>query len=121
MERLPVDVRRFTRLQPLLSMQGRAKARVGGRPLEALEVLVRIGAEVEVELGDPLLDDAPHRLAEVRHEAHPHERVAVAAPVSGEELALADVVELVVDGEVAEVDEVTAPTRVLPIHVQETG
>src|SRR5256884_9756973 len=115
MERLPVELRRFTRLQRLLSMEGGSKAGTRSGPLEALEVLVRVGAEVEVELGDPLLDDAPHRLAEVRHEAHQHERVAVAAPVGGEELALAVVVELVVDGEVAEVEEGIAHARVLPV------
>jgi hypothetical protein len=49
--------------------------------------------EVEVELRDDLLDDAPHRLAEVGHEAHQDERVAVVAAVRGEERPLAVLVE----------------------------
>src|SRR2546429_9679688 len=115
MERLPVELRRFTRLQRLLSMEGGSKAGTRSGPLEAIEVLVRVGAEVEVELGDPLLDDPPQRLAEVGHEAHQHERVAVVAAIRGEERTLAVVVELVVDGKVAEVEEGVAHARVLPV------
>src|SRR5204862_7453265 len=106
--------RRFTLLPRLVSMERGAEARIGGRPLEPLEMLVGVRAEVEVELRDPLLDDAPHRLAEVGHEAHQDERVAVVAAVRGEEVALGGLVELVVDGEVAEVEERVAHARVLP-------
>src|SRR5947199_238142 len=84
-------------------------------PTEIRPSAKRAKMPVDGELGDPLLDDAPHRLAEVRHEAHQHERVAVAAPVGGEELALAVLVELVVDGEVAEVEEGIAHAGVLPV------
>jgi hypothetical protein len=50
------------------------------RAPEPLEVLGGVGDEVEVELGDPLLDDAPHRLPEVGHEAHEPERPRVLVP-----------------------------------------
>src|SRR3712207_9589010 len=55
-----------------------AKAVVARRSLEPREVLVGVGAEVEVDLRDPLLHDAPHRLAEVRHEPHQAQRAEVA-------------------------------------------
>src|SRR5690242_19740518 len=94
---------RFTLLPRPASMERSAEAPVGGRPLEAVEVLVGVRAEVEVELRDPLLDDAPHRLAEVGHEPHQDERVVVFRAVGGEEVALGGFVELVVYGEVPEV------------------
>ena len=73
-----------------LSAHRRPDASLGGaeRVLErarppsaaAARVLARVRAEVEVELGDPLLDDAPHRFTEVRHEAHESERACAFVP-----------------------------------------
>src|SRR5256885_1300037 len=51
-------------------LKGLAKRRVSASLLEPGEVLIRVADEVEVELGEALLDDAPHRLAEVGHEAN---------------------------------------------------
>ena len=45
-------------------------------------MLVRVADEVEVELRDRLLDDAPHRLAEVGHEAHQPQRAEVGVGTS---------------------------------------
>jgi hypothetical protein len=44
------------------------------------EVLGGVGDEVDVELRDPLLDDAPQGLPEVGHEAHEEERPKVLVP-----------------------------------------
>src|SRR5207248_6975134 len=57
--------RRFTLLPRRVSMERGAKPRLGRRLLEPLEVPLRVVGEVEVELRDDLLDDGPHRLAEV--------------------------------------------------------
>src|SRR5438876_12272686 len=82
---------------------------------EALEMLLRVGDEVEVERREALLHDAPHRLAEIGHEAHQDEPVGVAATVGVEEGTLAALVELVVDGEVPEVEGGISHARVLPV------
>src|SRR5918996_254913 len=97
-----------------------AEALVLGRLRHSLEVLVRVRVEVEVELGDARLDHAPHRLAEVRHEAEqlqrrPLARVCLLAEVSGQEALLVRVAELVVHSEVAEVEERVAHPGVLPV------
>ena len=78
-----------------------------------------IRVEVEVQLGHGRLHHAPHRLAEVRHEAHELEcldvcRADVADVRLEQHLALRRV-ELVVDGEVREIEEAIAHTRVLPV------
>ena len=82
-------------------------------------MLARVGDEVEVELGDRRLHDAPHRLAEVGHEAHELERLAVCRPglaeVGAEQRLALRRVELVVDGEVREVEEPVSHPRVLPV------
>ena len=57
-------------LLALVVLQRLLKRRLRRRAAEPIEVLGGVGDEVEVELGDPLLDDAPHRLPEVGHEAH---------------------------------------------------
>src|SRR4029077_5513746 len=68
-----------------------------------------IPVEVEVELGNGRLHDAPHRLPEVGHEPHESERLHVlithAAEVGAEEYRALRVAELVVDREVREVEE----------------
>ncbi len=64
----------------LLGLQRLSKRRFSRRSPEPLEVLGGVGDEVEVELGDPLLDDAPHRLAEVGHEAPEPEGPRVLVP-----------------------------------------
>ena len=55
---------------PASPLESVAEPWLGGGLLHALEVLRGVGPEVEVELRDDALDDAPHRLAEVGHEAH---------------------------------------------------
>ena len=65
------------RLDPAL------EARVLPRLLQAVEVLLRVLAEVEVELGHAPLHDAPHRLAEVGHEAEQLQRRAVSRSSGG--------------------------------------
>ena len=86
-----------------------------GRPLQAVEVRRRVPREVEVELRDALLDDAPHRLAEVGHEAHQRQRSGIAAAVTVEQRSLAVRIQLVVDGEVREVEVRVAHAGVLPV------
>ena len=63
------------------------------RPREQpVEVLAGIRDEVDVEAADPLLEDAPHRLAEVRHRPHQRQpRQSLRAGVTlvrGEQLAV---------------------------------
>jgi hypothetical protein len=64
----------------LVGAQRLLKRRFRRRAPEPLEVLGRVRDEVEVELRDPLLDDAPPRLPEVGHEAHEPERPRVLVP-----------------------------------------
>jgi len=67
-------------LLALVMLQRLLKRRLRRRAAEPIEVLGGVGDEVEVELGDPLLDDAPHGLPEVGHEAHEPERPRVLVP-----------------------------------------
>jgi hypothetical protein len=64
----------------LVGAQRLLKRRLRRRAPKPVEVLGGVGDEVEVELGDPLLDDAPHGLPEVGHEAHEPERPRVLVP-----------------------------------------
>jgi hypothetical protein len=64
----------------LVGAQRLLKGLVRRRAPEPPEVLGGVGDEVEVELRDPLLDDAPHGLPEVGHEAHEPERPRVLVP-----------------------------------------
>ncbi len=64
----------------LLGAQRLLKRAVRRRAPEPVEVPGGVGDEVEVELRDPLLDDAPHRLPEIGHEAHEPERPRVLVP-----------------------------------------
>ena len=83
------------------------------------EVLVGVCGEVEVELRDRGLHDAPHRLPEVRHEPHQLEDAPVARaqrPDVGLEQRVAGfLVEPVVDAEVREVEEDVTHPGVLPV------
>src|SRR5215218_8458062 len=86
----------------------------------ALEVLLRVAREVEVDLGDRGLHDAPHRLAEVGHDPHqPDGREAPAraglAPVALEQPLVPGLVEAGGDRQVGEVEVAVAHARVLPV------
>src|SRR5687768_11096654 len=112
--------RALSRTRPTLDRRERvSEGRLGSRPLEPLEMLARVGLEVEVELRYPLLDDSPHRLAEVGHEAHEDERRDLRgsrlAEVFLQQRAVLVLAELVVDGEVREIEEDVPHARVLPV------
>src|SRR5258708_2233087 len=108
------------------SSRGRA---IGEAPLEAgiahgrqepREMLVAIGAVVDVQLADDLLPRAPHRLAKVAHDAHEPQRGGAARrrrllEVGLEQPRLVSGPEAVVDREVAEVEETVAHPGVLPV------
>jgi hypothetical protein len=64
----------------LIGAQRLLKGLFRRRSPEPPEVLGGVGDEIEVELRDPLLDDAPHGLPEVGHEAHEPERPRVLVP-----------------------------------------
>jgi hypothetical protein len=76
----PVSLGCLIALLALTGLERGAKVRLGRRPPQPGEVLGGIGDEVEVELRDPLLDDSPHGLPEVGHEAHEAERPRVPVP-----------------------------------------
>jgi hypothetical protein len=64
----------------LLVVQRLLKGGLGRRAQHPVEMLGGPGDVVDVEVGDALLDDAPHGLAEVGHEAHEPERPRVLVP-----------------------------------------
>ena len=64
----------------LLVVQRLLKGGLGRRTQHPVEMLGGPGDVVDVEVGDALLDDAPHGLAEVGHEAHEPERPRVLVP-----------------------------------------
>jgi hypothetical protein len=64
----------------LLVVQRLLKGGLGRRSQHPVEMLGGPGDVVDVEVGDALLDDAPHGLAEVGHEAHEPERPRVLVP-----------------------------------------
>src|SRR6185503_13639692 len=86
---------------------------------EPVEVLRGIRDEVAGERRDALLEHAPHRLAEVRDDPHERDpgklRRADRARVGREERLVLIGLELVVDREVAEVEERVTHARVLPV------
>ena len=101
-----------------------ARSRSRGRRRSSrirLEVLVGVVGEVEVEVGEGALEDPPHRLAEVGHEPHQPQRGESGRRSAGwlevgvEQGRLLALVELVVDGEVAEVEVAVPHPRVLPV------
>lgn len=60
-----------------LARKRSAKRGLGRRSLEPPEVLVGVGDEVEIQLGDSLLDHSPHCLTKVGHEVHEAKRTDV--------------------------------------------
>src|SRR5436189_2911801 len=87
---------------------------------QALEVLRGVRHEVHVESGDALLEHAPHGLPEVGHHAHERQASGPVGPwrtsvVCLQKLAVGLPVELVVDAEVAQVEERVAHARVFPV------
>src|SRR5438876_6594608 len=101
-----------------------AQAPIEVRPLgtaqESLEVLVGVGHEADVEGADRLLQDTPHCLAKVAdhaHEGQPREaRRANLAVVGIDQPRVLLWRKLVIDAEVAQVEERVAHPRVLPIY-----
>ncbi len=83
--------------------------------LQPVEVLGAVAREVEVDVRDRLLHEAPHRLAKIRHEAHQDVAVEVGSAVGREQLAVAGVVQPVRDGEVREVEGGVTHAGVLPV------
>src|SRR5437764_2685419 len=89
--------------------------------LQAREVVAGVAGEVEVELGNGRLHDAPRGLAGVRDEHHQAQRgtparVGRVAEVRREKPILRTLVKLVVDRQVAEIEETVAHARVLPVN-----
>ena len=78
-----------------------------------------VAPEVEVELRDGALDDAPHRLSEVGHETHQAQGSEVRGPrlaeIGGQQEPVLGDGEPVVDREVAKVEEEVAHAGVLPV------
>src|SRR3970282_1357415 len=93
---------------------------VADPPARALEVLIGVIAKVEVELRDAALRQAPHRLAHVGGDAHqaqpgqpPGRRLAEVALQQQDVLRF---VEIMIAGEVRQVEERIAHSGVLPIQ-----
>ena len=82
-------------------------------------MLLGIRTKIEVELRDRELYDAPHRFPKVGHEPHQDERVGVVDTVGRQERVLGLFGELMVDGEVSEVEEGVAHTGVFPVDKPE--
>ena len=106
---------------PAASRSARSKPASAALREEPVEVLVGVRDEVDVEGADPLLEDAPHRLAEVGHD--PHQEISAGQAAPGAHVAVVgrqqDRVlvrrQLVVDAEVAQVEERVAHPGVLPV------
>src|SRR3954447_11548524 len=112
---------------PMMTMRARSGSS-RGRTIEPLlpvglehraEPLVRVRGEVVVDVGEHLLDDAPHALAVLRRgtvQPQPGQLGLVAmAEVGLQQLRVVGDVESVHRREVAEVEERVAHARVLPI------
>src|SRR5271166_2416322 len=92
--------------------------------VQALEVRARVAVEVEVELGDLRLHDAPGGLARVGEDAHQRERGSASvgrgpAVVGAQQALVVGVGEVVVDGQDAEVEAGVAHAGVLPVDDQQ--
>ena len=89
------------------------------RSAPSARVLGGVGGEVKLERRDPLLHDSPHGFAEVRHEAHQDQGRAGLlidlAEIGREQFPVLFVAELVIDGEVGQIEEAIAHARVLPV------
>src|SRR3954447_12665952 len=112
---------------PMMTIRARSGSS-RGRTIEPLlpvglehlaEPVARVGGEVVVEVGEHLLDDAPHPLAVLRRGAvqpQPGELGLVAvAEVRGQQLGVVVHLERVHRREVAEVEERVAHAGVLPV------
>src|SRR5271168_390499 len=91
---------------------------------QALEVRARVAIEVEVQLGNLRLQDAPGGLARVGEDAHQRERRAAPvrrrfAVVGAQQALVVGFAEVVVDGQVAEVEAGVAHAGVLPVDDQQ--
>ena len=79
-----------------------------------------VALEIEVQLRDPTLQHAPHRLPKIGHESHQPKgcKVALAlrTEIGAQQPPVVIDVELVVDREVRQVEEPVAHPGVLPIH-----
>src|SRR5438445_8444463 len=92
--------------------------------LQPVEVLAPVALEVEIELGDLALHDAPRGLARIGHHAHQLQRRSSAVAgrrsvVGAEKPLVGGLVEVVVDRQVAEVKPRVAHPRVLPVDDQD--
>ena len=95
-------------------------ARPGPRDAWPGEVPAGVPREIKVELGDDALDHAPGGLPGVGHDSHqgqgrPAFGVRRLAVVGLEQAVLGGRVELVVDGQVAEIEQPMAHSGVLPV------
>src|SRR3954453_16504064 len=99
--------------------QGILEPSRGRVPEEPLEVGGRVRDEIDVEAAHALLEDAPHRLAEVRYDAHQCQtRQALTsdgAVVRREKRLVLFGRQAVVDAEVAEVEERVAHPGIFPV------
>ena len=89
-------------------------------------MLAGVGDEIDIEGADALLEDAPHRLAEIGHDPHqrqPREAIAArrAAVVGRQQVRVLVAGQLVVDAEVAEIEERVAHPGVLPVDDADPG
>ena len=101
-----------------LNRHGRPPARCRGRQPRAhlREVLLGVAQVVDVELRARRLDDAPHALPERGHQAHEAQPGEAAAAVGLEQRDLGVGLEVVVGGEVREVEVRVVHPRVLPVE-----
>src|SRR3989304_5271399 len=85
-----------------------------------MEVLLGVIAEIEVELGNAALQQAPHRLAHVGGNTHELQARPVPirrlAGVLVQEAAVLAFIEIMVAGEVGQVEEDVAHPGVLPVE-----
>ena len=93
---------------------------------EAVHVVERIGGVVEIELGMDLRDHAPHRLAQERGAFHgaiapPQRGVGRAAEIGRQHPLFLRHVELVVGGEVGEIEERRVEAGIVPVDQPDAG
>src|SRR4051812_4137994 len=103
---------------PTMTTRARPGSSRGRKPaLQALEVLARVGGEVDVEVGALRLDEPPRGLAQVAGDP-PAVQLgeAVLVPeVRAQQRTLVGLAEAVVDAEVGEVEEPVVHAGVLPV------
>ena len=93
--------------------------RIGGIRQQPIEGARRVRDEIDVERADPLLEDAPHRLAEVGDDPHQGQPGKPIGPdgtvVGGQQDLVLGGRQLMVDAEVAEIEERVAHPGVFPV------